>query len=875
MKVVFPGKRAGLLLAVWLVLTQAFIPNPVFRAAFAQDSAQAQTADVSAAPPTAFAAVFERIAAPLRAAIQDLIRNSGRDYPGGARFLERLESIERQVRAAPPDKIDGLRAQYEALCREALIANPLVSGHPILFVVRKQYRPDHHNTATFFPSYDNEYNNGSYEGGGALKAIHFGNAGRVQTLLELPEGIIRDPDVYFDGSRVVFAKRDNAAGTYHIFEANADGTGLRQLTSAGDVTDLDPLYLPDGSIVFTSTREPKYCMCNRHIMGNLYRMDSDGANIQQIGKSTLHEGHGALMPDGRILYDRWEYVDRNFGDAQGLWTVNPDGTNHALYWGNNTTSPGSVLDGRVIPGAERVLCVFATCHDRPWGALAIVDRGLGMDGRAPVVWIRPEQARDLVTTEGKDKFDDFGRVPLKYEDPYPLNDKYFLCSRMTGQGEQTAIYLLDVFGNEIPLHQEGPGCFDPMPLSPRPRPPVIPTRRNYRNEEGSFYVLDVYRGTHMQGVKRGDVKYLRVVESPEKRSWTLPAWAGQGTIAPAMNWHDFNNKRILGTVPVEEDGSAYFSVPSDTFVYFQLLDKNKMMIQSMRSGTMVQSGESAGCTGCHEDRRTAPPAAAGTRSMPQALRRAPGKLEGWYGEPRLFSYMAEVQPVFNRSCVECHDFGKEGGKKLVLAPDKTETFNASYNELWRKGLIKCVGAGPAQTQQAYSWGSHASRIVEVLRAGHQDLQLDTESMERITTWIDINAPYYPSYMSAYPDNLAGRSPLDDPQLSRLGELTGIPFLQQASFSNNPGPLISFDRPELSPCLAKFSERQSPGCREALGIIESGKVMLQNRPRADMEGFVPCPADQKREEKYARRRSIELRSRAAIRNNEKVYDSALE
>jgi hypothetical protein len=175
---------------------------------------------------------------------------------------------------------------------------------------------------------------------------------------------------------------------------------LRQLTFARDVDDLDPLYLPDGTIVFSSTREPKYCMCNRHIMANLFRMDADGANIHQIGKSTLFEGHASLMPDGRILYDRWEYVDRNFGDAQALWTVNPDGTGHALYWGNNTASPGAVIDARMVPGTELALSVFGSCHDRPWGALALDRPAVGARRPGCVIRTWPADAIQLVQQSG-------------------------------------------------------------------------------------------------------------------------------------------------------------------------------------------------------------------------------------------------------------------------------------------------------------------------------------------------------------------------------------------------------------------------------------------------------------------------------------------
>ena len=375
-----------------------------------------------------------------------------------------------------------------------------------------------------------EINTGSFQGGGALKTVDLAT-GQVKTLLEVPDGMARDPDVSFDGTKILFSMRRNREDDYHLYEMNADGSGLRQITFGSGVTDIDPIYLPDGRILFTSTREPKYCMCNRHIMGNLFTMEADGSNMQQIGHSTLHEGHASLLPDGRIIYDRWEYVDRNFGDAQGVWSCNPDGTNHAVYWGNNTNSPGAVLDNRAIPGTELLLANFSSCHDRPWGALAIVDRRLGLDGRPPVLRTWPADAIDLV---GKGNYDTFIRVNPKYEDPYPLSDKVFLCSRMTGRGEEMGIYLLDTFGNEVLLHVEEPGCFDPMPLGPRPRPPVIPPRIDLTKSEGYYYVENVYVGTGMETVAPGSVKYLRVVESPEKRFWTGPAWdGGTGQQAPA------------------------------------------------------------------------------------------------------------------------------------------------------------------------------------------------------------------------------------------------------------------------------------------------------------------------------------------------------
>lgn len=462
-------------------------------------------------------------------------------------------------------------------------------------------------------------------------------------------------------------------------------------------------------------------------------------------------------------------------------------------------------------------------------------------------------------------------MKLKYEDPYPLSATLFLASRMTGNQEQMGVYLFDIHGNEVLVHAEEPGCFDPMPLGPRTRPPVIPRRRNFEDAAGHFYVQDVYQGTHMKGVARGSVKWLRVVESPEKRYWTRPPWGGQGQAAPAMNWHDFNNKRILGQVPVAADGSAYFSVPAEKFVYFQLLDGDGRMVQSMRSGTLVQPGEIAGCVGCHEDRRQGPPVRA---SAPRAMRDGPATLSGWFGPPREFNYLAEVQPVWDRHCVKCHDFGTEAGRALNLARDRDLTFNVSYNELWRKKYITVVGAGPPETQPAYGWGSHASRLVRHLESTPRcGGGLTAEDRERVFAWIDLNAPYYPSYASAYPENLAGRSPLDDRELARLEELTRIPLRRLAGHSVNRGPQVSFERPERSPCLGDMASTNRLGHAEAVALIATGRDRLLARPEADETGFQACALDAWREEKYRDRRQRESERRTALREGGRVYDSA--
>ena len=812
----------------------------------------------------------------LRLAVQDLIAAFGTRYAGGKEFLARLDALEKQAAS-------GGSSDFLTLQREALLANPLVSGPEIVYVARDQYfEAEYHAIDTLFQTGESTdlLFHDSFRPGGALKVLNAAT-GQTRLLVDAPQGKVRSPCVHFDGRRILFAMRHTSKENYHIFEINADGTGLKQLTFAEGVSDFDPAYLPDGGIVFSSTREPKFNMCSQDIGANLFRMDADGANIHQITKSTLFENQARLMPDGRIVYKRWEYVDRNFGDAHGFWTVNPDGTAQSILWGNNKADPAAVYYPRIIPGSRQLLCILGTHHMHMWGALAIIDPRIDTDRNASILRTWPANVR--ATLRDKDDFDcdRLGGVNPKYEDPFPLSDKYFLCSRSDSQNRM-GIYLIDVFGNEFLVHSAAPGCFSAMPLVASLPPPVIPARRDFNNDTGLMYVANVYEGTHMKGVKNGAVKRLRIIESPEKRGWsgtrgTEGKWFGQGFQAPGMNWHDFTAKRILGTVPVETDGSAYFSVPADTFIFFQLLDENDMMIHSMRSGTVVQSGEQTGCLGCHDNRLAAPPP---HQATPIALKRTPSVITPWYGPPRMFSFMAEVQPVLNRNCVQCHDFDKPAGRKLVLAADRDPFFNAAYTELWRKGYIKAIGAGPAGIQQAYAWGSHSSRIVKIIREGHpagsggptrDQLKLDRESFDRIVTWIDINAPYYPTYYSAYPLNPGGRSPLNNKQLHQLGKLTGVNWDAQQNFASSSGPWISFERPELSPCLAKL-DRASRPYDESLALILAGKDALDKQPRGDLAEFTPCEKDQQREDFYLQRLKIEHSNRRSIREGERSFDA---
>ena len=828
----------------------------------------------------------------LKAAVTHLVSTFGDRYRQGGAFLSAIDQL----------KLGDAAALGELQWR-ALLANPVLGAGRILCVARKQYANNHGTEATMCQT--GEVNTRYFRPGAAMKVLDLAS-GKIETILESKTGVIRDPELDFDADKLLFSMRKDIRDDYHLYEMDLSAAGKpRQLTFAPRVSDIQPIYLPSGRVAFASTREPKYIPCQRHLMTNLFVMDSDGANIRQIGHNTQFEGRASLTPDGRILYTRWEYVDKHFASAYGLWTVNPDGTNHALYYGGYSWQPGAITDGRIIPGSSKFTGVFTAVHELAWGAIVVGDRTLGLDGTKPIIrsWpanIGPFMSRWTVEERIGGGYDSFRGVRVKYADPYPLSEQFMLCSRQAPRGKQMGLFLIDVFGNEILLHAEAPGCFDPILIASRKRPPVIASKVDLRKSEGTFYVQDVYIGQAMDRVKRGSVKYLRVVEAPPKLvfpkygigDWT-PAASGDSHHPTATNWHHYNNKRILGRAPVEPDGSAYFRVPSGKFVYFQLLDENGMMIHSMRSGTMLQPGEEAGCIGCHEDRlKPAPPPA----KRPAAMKRPPSKLEPWYGPARNFSYAKEVQPVLDKYCIKCHDYDKTA-PKINLSGDKGPAFNLSYTNLmarspavWKpvapgaaKPLINSVGAGPVKVIPPYSWGSNVSGLIDLLRTGHgkHKVKLDAESLDRIVTWIDLNVPYYPSRVTYYGDNTFGRCPLSHKDLARLGKLTKkYPWSQVNSYTVRPlnalimkhGSPVNFTRPEKSLCLSGFADKKDPGYIEALELIRKGRQMLIEHPRLDMEGFKPRQRDQARLDYHAKRMKIEKRNRRAIVEGRKAYDA---
>lgn len=793
-----------------------------------------------------------------------------------------------------------LISTFSAFAAEFAKSKPL-ADKSIVCVLRAQYPVDHHNTANIFQR--GEINQNSWhklaKGGSRLFKIDFDAEGNPsQTiLLELPKGIIRDLEASYDASRILFSMRKSFEDSYHIYEMDLKSRKIKQLTRLAEVSDIDPIYLPDGDIAFASTRAAKYCGCNRHIMCNLYKMSPDGANITQIGNSIEFEGTPSITRDGKILYTRWEYVDRNFSGAQGLWTCNPDGTRHALYWGQETKNPA--LNGIQIPNSNKVAAILSSCHDIAWGALAIIDKNIGVEGEKSVVKIFPESARKLIDKPGDKYADSMKAVKIKYEDPEPISEKFILSSRQASEKSQTMnLYLTDIeSGTDVLVGKstEGMGLFDAKLLARRTPPMTAAPQRSYDTSEKALaYVSDVYEGTHLKGVKRGDIKYLRIVENPPKLYWSDGYWENEGSQAPAMNYDDYDDKIILGTVPVESDGSAYFEVPAEKFIYLQALDANGDMLQTMRSGMSILPGEIASCAGCHES-RTAPPPASLRHSL--ALKRKPSKIKptpaGATGSE--FSYIKNIQPILDKHCVKCHDFGGKGSEKIVLCGDRGLVFNQSYLQLHSKKAISAIGAGPDAVVEANTWGAKHSKIVRMIRNGHSGVKMPENEFAVLRAWIDLNAPYYSTEDSAYPQNPSGRSPLAFAEIQRIFELAA-PEAEKIGYSKKEileqkAPfgvwknnviknriaarlyrfeIVSFDRPEMSP-IFKAIPKGTPAYGEALEIIRQGARRLDSKPRADMESFASSEDAKTKNKRAAALRRLEEFARKAIENGEKFFD----
>ncbi|MHC4756701.1 MAG: HzsA-related protein [Planctomycetota bacterium] len=598
-----------------------------------------------------------------------------------------------------------------------------------------------------------------------LDGLHPG--GTIRKLGMTKPGSFWRPDLSFDAKKVLFCFKPYDEKSFHLYEVGIDGTNLRQLTF-GDYDDLDPIYLPDGHIMFSSTRANTYIRCMPYTYCYvLARCDSDGSNIYLISRNNETDWVPSLLNDGRVIYSRWEYHDKALWRIQSLWAVNPDGTNTVAFWGNQSVWPDHLAEPRAIPGSSRIMFTGLAHHNWFDGSIGMLDQRKGLNFphgltkvTCDVPW--PECGEPPQDPHESRNYHSSGKFTA-YKSPYPLSEEDFLVSAR--RDNKFRLYMMDVYGNRELIYAGVHNIWYAMPVKPRKRPPVQADRvawpgtgKDRKDPQlGVLYSADVYQG--VPDLPRGKAKYLRVIQMDAR---TYSTWKRDGRFSgPVVSVvQDDGVKRILGTVPVEADGSVSFKVRPGVALHFQLLDEHYRALQTMRSFSGVMPSEKRGCVGCHEMHSVSPP-----NKTSIALRREPVDLTPppW-GAGESVGYERFVQPVLDEYCGKCHQGQGKGRKKLdlTLRPGfgvfkEPYITLVGYAQFSRGGATKdqCGIAGalmaenyqksdPASyvTLRPMKHLSYTSKLIEIAMSGkHNDVKVDPLSLRRLIAWVDTNCPF--------------------------------------------------------------------------------------------------------------------------------------
>ena len=578
-------------------------------------------------------------------------------------------------------------------------------------------------------------------GGGIYRLSPVRPDGRVTPVVDnLGEGVYRDVCLHFSADRFIFAfgngsDKWDGSQSYHIYEAPIDGSNPRRLTS-GPRNDCEAFYMGDGKIGFTSDRSDFFVMCggDRH-SPTLFVMEADGSDPRQLSFNVFNDFNPTMLPDGRILYSRWEYNERSVTSLHNPFTMNPDGTMVSPYYGNATIRPNVVMFPRPVPNSRQVTALFTAHHGQTHGSIGLIDVRRGIDGQKPLTLLTPG-----VPITGEKAED--SRVGW-YSDPVPLSESTYLCSYtptvLPWLERSWALYVGDRHGNLALVYRDPEiSCAEPVPLVARTRPHVrgpASADTDSPSSEATLMMSDVYVG--MPDVERGTARYLRVLEDLPRKGVTA------GGVIVTSGTLIFTVKRILGSVPIEPDGSAHFVVPANRNVYFEVLDADGREIQRMRSVLCLKPGEARGCIGCHEPRTMAPPDV-----TPAAFSRGPDRPVPPPWGTQVISFLRDVQPVLNARCVECHTHNRMDNR-VILTDDLTDQFNLAYEELlpYLSVAISNRWDHPDDVlaRPPYTFGSKVSPLSRLLDAGHHGVELSGDDWERLAGWIDANGVYYDRY----------------------------------------------------------------------------------------------------------------------------------
>ncbi len=709
-----------------------------------------------------------------------------------SRLHQRNKALKKKNKATRSDW-ESLWLDTHRLRREIVLSNPLLDTGPLLFAKRVPATMSHQLTQY--------YGYAAQPGGGLFVLDEPGRSMRVRRFAEsLPTGSYLRPEVSYDASTIYFAFcecetppikwRDPTCmdRRYHLYSMDADGKNVRKLTN-GPYDDHTPIELPSGKLMFSSSRRGGYHRCGGGpcYVYSLALAEADGSNPHSISFHETNEWDPAVLNDGRVVYTRWDYVDRNAVFYQQLWSVRQDGSDVRIFFGNNTLNPLGTWETRPVPGLSKVMATAAPHHGISAGSIILLDTARGVDGMGPIERLTPdalfpEAETALAYVPPKVpavRFDDnltkawgpwpqsqptrLSYTPVEekrwqghcYRSPYPLSEKFFLAAysydRLRGENganrpNMFGLYAVDAFGNKELLYRDANISSQwPIPLRPRVRPRVLEMPSTWagsdsQRPEGTFFLRNVHES--WPKLPNEEIKQLRIVQVlPKTTPNANNPRVGKANASPG--------KQVLGTVPVERDGSAYFRVPARTPVMFQALDARGRAVQTMRSLTYLQPGEQVSCVGCHESRTHAPESLVDSVAARPALalNREPSTISPGPDGSKPLSYPILVQPVLDRHCIECHKAKKPEGK-VILTGEPDGEFSKSYNALIPYVSFSSWGAPdfnhePMTTPDRF--GARNSRLVELLDKGHYDVKLTPEEWDRIVTWIDANALFYGTF----------------------------------------------------------------------------------------------------------------------------------
>ena len=682
-----------------------------------------------------------------RLAVEDL----GRTFPGRYDTAKQMKAVEEFAarrdalrKALEEGKVADLPAAETLVAgvRGALLANPLLDFDKML-ILRRNFGPvareviggrlgmpqlnSHTHDTIPHRGWDNEID--------ILSDLR----GKVRlTRLYKPAGgeILCDVDLHFGAERLMFSSI-GANDRWQIFEMKADGSDVRQITPTDlpDVDFFDSCYLPNGDVAVTSNASYQGLPCEGggRPMAQLYLLSEGGKKIRQLTFEQDSDWCPAVLNDGRLMYLRWEYTDTPHYFSRILFHMNPDGTEQMALYGTNSYFPNAFLYPRALPDHPTKIAGIAGGHHgiSRSGRLLVIDPAKGHMEADGVVQEIPGRGK---TVEPIIRDSLVNGVWPHFLQPYPLSEKYFLVAMKANQNALWGIYLVDIFDNLTLVKEvEGAALLEPVPLVKTPVPPVIPAKRIPGQTDATVYLADIYSGPGLVDIPRGRVKSLRVFSYHFAHNGT----GGHDSVGVESSW---DIKRVLGTVPVEADGSAYFRIPANLPVSIQPLDEKGRALQLMRSWLVGMPGETVSCVGCHE-----PSSSVARNESSQALARPVSDIKPWYGPPRPFAFEFEVQPVLDKFCVGCHD-GKataDGRKK----PDFTRQAKPGYRGFSASYLALSPFTrrpGPESDIHLFrpmEYHAATSELIQMLEKGHHGVRLDDEAWDRLITWIDLNVPY--------------------------------------------------------------------------------------------------------------------------------------